>query len=100
MILICALYPVNIFSKSKSSSEKQIQYLSGTDNENTVTWDFFCTSGRNSGYWTKIVVPSHCEQQGFSYYNFGRGYHTYSRQFKYTDEQGLYKHTFSTMVTV
>jgi len=93
LIHTCALYPVSIFSKS--SSEKQIQYLSGTDNENTVTWDFFCTGGRKSGYWTKIEVPSHWEQQGFGTYNYGRDYHTYGRNYKYADEKGLYRYQFS-----
>lgn len=46
-----------------------IRYLSGTDNEHTITWDFFCTGGRNSGAWQKIAVPGHWEQQGFGAYN-------------------------------
>src|SRR5690606_26919453 len=50
---------------SQTSNIREIQYLSGTDNENTVEWDFFCTGGRNSGYWTTIQVPSCWEQQGF-----------------------------------
>ena len=49
----------------------QIVYLSGTDAENTVDWDFFCTDGRNSGEWTKIPVPSNWELQGFGTYNYG-----------------------------
>lgn len=93
LILTCALYPVSIFSKS--STEKQIQYLSGTDNENTITWDFFCTDGRKSGYWAKIEVPSCWEQQGFGTYNYGRDYYTYGRNYKYADEKGLYRYQFS-----
>jgi hypothetical protein len=41
------------------------QYLSGTDGEHTVPWDFFCSGGRNSGVWTNIAVPSCWELQGF-----------------------------------
>jgi hypothetical protein len=74
--------------------EKQIVYLSGTDNVNTVKWDFFCTGGRKSGYWTKIEVPSCWEQQGFGIYNYGRDSHTYGRKFKFADEKGLYKYVF------
>ena len=48
---------------------KEIKYLSGTDNKNTVTWDFYCTGGRNSGKWSTIQVPSHWEQQGYGAYN-------------------------------
>jgi hypothetical protein len=74
---------------------KQIQYLSGKDNENTVAWDFWCTGGRNSGKWTKISVPGHWEQQGFGSYNYGRDYVTYGKNFRFADEKGLYKYKFS-----
>ena len=78
------------------SQIKQVQYLSGTDNKNTATWDFYCTGGRNSGKWSTIQVPSHWEQQGFGTYNYGRDYKTYGRNFRFADEQGLYKHRFTT----
>lgn len=77
------------------SQTKQIQYLSGTDNKNTATWDFYCTGGRNSGKWSTIQVPSHWEQHGFGTYNYGRDYKTYGRNFRFADEQGLYKHRFT-----
>jgi hypothetical protein len=67
----------------------QTAYLSGTGNANTVEWDFFCTSGRNSGKWTKIAVPSCWEQQGFGNYNYG-----YDAAEKRFTEQGLYKKSF------
>lgn len=76
------------------AQQKEIKYLSGTDNKNTVTWDFFCTGGRNSGYWTKIPVPSHWEQQGFGSYNYGRDYKTNGKNARFADERGLYKHSF------
>ena len=63
------------------------QYLSGTDKDHTVQWDFFCTKGMNSGKWTKIAVPSNWEQQSFGGYSYGHD------KIK-TDEQGLYKHRF------
>jgi len=75
--------------------QKQIQYLSGKDNNHTVTWDFFCTGGRNSGKWSTIQVPSHWEQQGFGSYNYGRDYKTYGKNFSFADEQGLYKYSFA-----
>ncbi len=65
-----------------------IQYLSGTDKDHTVPWDFFCTGGRNSGRWTKIPVPSNWELQGFGEYNYGHD------KVK-SNEQGRYRHTFS-----
>ncbi len=80
---------------AKSQIHKEIQYLSGTDNENTVSWNFYCTGGRNADHWTTIEVPSHWEQQGFGIYNYGRDYHTYGRDYPYADEKGLYKTTFT-----
>jgi len=64
-----------------------VQYLSGTDKDHTVSWDFYCTKGRKSGKWDKIAVPSNWEQQGFGTYN-------YFRDEVNPNEQGLYKHTF------
>ena len=64
------------------------QYLSGTDKDHTVQWDFFCTKGMNSGKWTKIAVPSNWEQQSFGGYSYGHD------KIK-TDEQGLYKYNFN-----
>lgn len=90
LLMALALFTLNSFAQ-----QKEIKYLSGTDNKNTVTWDFYCTGGRNSGKWTKIQVPSHWEQQGFGAYNYGRDYKTYGRNFRFADEQGLYKHNFN-----
>ncbi|RAW02230.1 glycoside hydrolase family 2 TIM barrel-domain containing protein [Pseudochryseolinea flava] len=73
----------------------EIQYLSGRDNRSSTTWDFWCTGGRNSGKWTKIIVPSHWEQQGFGEYNYGRDYVTYGKNFKFEEEKGIYRHTFT-----
>ena len=85
----------SLLSLFAQSPLKQIQYLSGKDNENTVAWDFWCTGGRNSGKWTKINVPGHWEQQGFGSYNYGRDYVTYGKNFRFADEKGLYKYKFS-----
>lgn len=77
------------------SQSKEIQFLSGIDSEHTKEWDFWINSGRKSGSWSKIQVPSHWEQQGFGSYNYGRDYVTYGRNFKFNDETGLYKCRFS-----
>ncbi len=63
------------------------KYLSGTDKDHTVQWDFYCTGGRQSGKWAKIAVPSNWEQQGFGTYNYGHD------KVK-ANEQGLYKYEF------
>jgi hypothetical protein len=70
------------------SQETIIKYLSGTDKDHTLEWDFFCTEGRKSGAWTKIAVPSNWELQGFGSYNYGYD------KVKF-NETGLYKHEFT-----
>lgn len=69
------------------SQETIVKYLSGTDKDHTIPWDFYCTGGRKSGVWTKIAVPSNWELQGFGTYNYG---HDKVKG----NEQGLYKHEF------
>jgi hypothetical protein len=65
------------------------QYLSGTDGEHTVPWDFFCSDGRNSGVWTNIAVPSCWELQGFGKFRYG-----YEDK-NYTPIRGDYRHSFN-----
>ena len=47
------------------AQQSQVQYLSGTDAHNTVSWDFYCSDGMNSKQWKRIEVPSCWEQQGY-----------------------------------
>jgi beta-galactosidase/beta-glucuronidase len=69
----------------------QIRYLSGTDKDHTVQWDFYCTQGWNSGKWTKIAVPSCWELQGFGTYHYGL-----SEPFdSVRGEKGIYKYNFN-----
>lgn len=77
-----------------SQNQREVKYLSGTDNLHTISWDFYCTGGRNSGKWTKIQVPSCWEQEGFGTYNYGRDYKTYGNEYSFAKEQGLYRHHF------
>ena len=95
---VCAL-GISLFAAvsaiAQSGVKKEVQYLSGTDARNTVTWDFWATGGRNSGFWSNIQVPSHWEQQGFGGYNYGRDYVTYGKNFRFEDEKGLYKKAFT-----
>ncbi len=65
-------------------------YLSGTGNDNTKKWDFFCTNGLNSGKWTTIPVPSNWELQGFGKYDYG-----FAKDSIRGKEEGLYKYRFS-----
>ncbi|WP_319480938.1 glycoside hydrolase family 2 TIM barrel-domain containing protein [uncultured Draconibacterium sp.] len=70
----------------------EIVYLSGTDADNTVEWNFLCTDGRNSDEWSKIPVPSNWELQGFGTYNYGHDWT--NEDIKLGKEHGLYKHEF------
>ena len=84
IITIILLFTVS--SVWAEPEKKEVKYLSGTDNENTVAWDFFCTSGRKSGKWTTIQVPSQWEQQGFGEYDYGRDYRTCGKKFEFSKE--------------
>lgn len=95
LLTLSKLLLLNLSSAEAQSITKQTQYLSGTDNLHTATWDFWCTGGRKSGYWTKIQVPSCWEQQGFGAYNYGRDYVTYGKNFRFADEKGIYKYQFT-----
>jgi hypothetical protein len=70
------------------AQETNIKYLSGTDKDHTVQWDFNCSGGRNSGKWTTIAVPSCWELQGFGVYNYGYAKNP-------ADEKGLYHYKFN-----
>ena len=71
-----------------NAQETEKIMLSGNSAEDAVDWDFFCTSGRKSGEWTKIKVPSCWELEGFGEYNYG-----YERN--KSSEKGFYRTSFS-----
>jgi hypothetical protein len=80
---------LGLFIATNSFAQSTItQYLSGTDKDHTIQWDFFCTAGRQSGKWTTIAVPSNWELQGFGAYNYGGDKDK-------AHESGLYKHEFA-----
>jgi hypothetical protein len=83
-LILSVSYSLNSFAQ-----KTEIQYLSGRGSDHPVSWDFFCTAGRNSGKWTRIPVPSNWELQGFGTYNYGR-----DKQESHGKETGLYKYEF------
>lgn len=85
--IIPVLLLLGLFVSWTFPAETEILYLSGTDKDHTVKWDFFCTDGMNSGRWTTIPVPSCWELQGFGHYNYGQDR-------KKADEQGKYRFHF------
>ncbi|WP_069659783.1 glycoside hydrolase family 2 protein [Arcticibacter eurypsychrophilus] len=86
---ILLLFFLSLQSYSIFAQKTVFQYLSGTDKDHTVLWDFKCSSGRNSGKWTTIPVPSNWELQGFGTFNYGWE--------KNDGEDGFYKHTFQSV---
>jgi hypothetical protein len=78
-----------IASLQVTGQQTIIKYLSGTDKDHTVAWDFFCTKGMNSGKWTTIPVPSCWELQGFGHYDYGR-----VKLAEQSDEVGKYRYRF------
>lgn len=91
-ILFLLLMSCTVQSLYAQQTEKV--YLSGTGFGDTKTWDFYCTGGRKSGYWTTIRVPSCWEQEGFGNYNYGRDYKTFGKNYRFHDEEGVYKTKF------
>lgn len=75
--------------EAQNATETRKLWLSGTDKDHRVDWDFFCSEGRNSKKWTKIPVPSCWEMEGFGTLEYGRLKKTAS-------EFGRYKHSFFT----
>ena len=76
-----------------TAQQTQIQYLSGTDKDHTVEWDFYCSKGRNSSIWSSIPVPSCWELHGFGNYNYGTD-HDYGKTRSKSNEEGKYRHSF------
>jgi hypothetical protein len=77
------------FRGAASAQETEIQFLSGHDKDDAVPWEFFCTSGANSGFWTNLPVPSQWDVKGF-------GTLTYHKDLTNAwGEKGLYAHSFT-----
>ncbi|PSK83803.1 beta galactosidase small subunit [Prolixibacter denitrificans] len=82
---------VALFAATTANAQETIvKYLSGTDKEHTVNWNFYCTDGRNSGQWTTIPVPSNWELQGFGTYNYGLDPDSIRGK-----EKGIYRYSFN-----
>ncbi|MCS7482500.1 glycoside hydrolase family 2 TIM barrel-domain containing protein [Umezawaea endophytica] len=65
----------------------ETMFLTGTDADHTVDWDFRVTAGRRSGVWSTIPTPSNWEFHGFGSYNYGSSL--------VPDEKGDYRLTFT-----
>jgi hypothetical protein len=87
---ILLLYVLAIVLQPVLALETETFWLSGTDKDRTVAWEFFCSKGMNSGRWSSIAVPSQWEQQGFGAYNYGQGD-------PFHDETGQYRFHFNAL---
>jgi hypothetical protein len=83
-VYLLALVP--LLTTSAGAVTNEIQYLSGTDKDHTVPWDFRVSAGRNAGFWTNIPVPSCWDTKGFGSYEYGNDN---------TSEFGEYRHRFT-----
>ncbi len=72
-----------------SAQETQRQYLSGHGKDDAVPWNFFCTTGAQSGFWTNLPVPSNWEPHGFGHLNYRKD------PTNAWDEIGVYEHNFA-----
>lgn len=93
MFMLCLASFLGVAAQSDIQTERL--YLSGHGCDDMVKWDFFCTGGNHSGYWTKIGVPSCWELQGFGTYQYGMKF--YGKDFPegIANEKGLYKYKFT-----
>jgi hypothetical protein len=78
-----------VFSIATLARETETQYLSGHGKDDAVPWEFFCTSGANSGFWTNLPVPSQWDVKGFGTLNYKKDLTNA------WDEKGLYAYNFS-----
>ena len=90
VLSVCfALFFIAMNQGQVSAQSTEKLYLSGTGNDNTVSWEFYCTGGMNAGKWTTIPVPSCWELQGFGKYDYG-----FAKDSVRGKEQGMYKYRF------
>ena len=90
MKAVIFLFFISVFYSTNIAAQQSIiHYLSGTDKDHTVSWDFMVSTGMNSGKWSKVPVPSCWEQQGFGTYNYGEDKIN-------PEEKGFYKFPFKT----
>ena len=86
IIILFVLLPSLVAAKSTET-----MYLSGTDRDNTLPWEFKVSGGRNSGKWSQIPVPSNWEMQGFGSYRYWSDWEGEPAP----DREGQYRHSFN-----
>jgi Glycosyl hydrolases family 2, TIM barrel domain/Glycosyl hydrolases family 2/Glycosyl hydrolases family 2, sugar binding domain len=93
-LLFVATCLVTTVSLHAANSITQIQYLSGTDKDHTVPWQFYMTGGgRSNNVLTTIPVPSCWQTKGFGSYMYGN--HSGNGSVTQSKSVGQYTTTFS-----
>ncbi|MFO1487948.1 MAG: glycoside hydrolase family 2 TIM barrel-domain containing protein [Verrucomicrobiota bacterium] len=77
-----------VCSPAVFAQDTQRLYLSGHGKDDAVPWDFQCTSGAQSGFWTNLPVPSQWDVLGFGTLNYKKDLTNA------WNEQGLYARSF------
>lgn len=93
--MAAALCFLSLTATAQEQVETHRQYLSGHGCDDMVNWQFYCTGGQHSGYWTTIGVPSCWELQGFGTYQYGMRFYGIKNPPGIADEQGRYKYEFT-----
>ena len=91
-LLLSIVLPVLAFSAGDPSASERL-YLSGTDKDHTVPWDFRVSAGRRAGEWATVPVPGCWEMHGFGDYGYGNG------NGGPDEEHGEYRKTFEVPAT-
>jgi hypothetical protein len=86
----CWMLCIVLLSVIAQAQQTEIQYLSGTDKDNTVAWEFKVNGGRKANQWSTIPVPSNWEMQGFGTYRYWMDWGDDA----VPDTEGLYRHRF------
>src|ERR1017187_1232501 len=91
LIYRIAAIPIIILSLTSTlfAQETHRRYLSGHDKDDAVPWEFKCTYGAQSGFWTNLPVPSQWDMRGFGTLNYHKDLTNA------WDEKGLYAHNFT-----
>jgi len=88
VILAGVFVASGLMTSPVQGAETERLYLSGAGKDDTVAWEFKCTYGAQSGYWTNIPVPSQWEAQGFGQASYQTD-HTNA-----SNELGIYRRSF------
>ena len=72
LLFVVFSFVATIYHLQAANNTTQIQYLSGTDKDHTVPWQFYMTGGgRSNNVLTTIPVPSCWQTKGFGFYGYG-----------------------------